>query len=59
MARHEHRPIYKAALDMTVHFEQLVAGSSRGRKYTSGSELREGRGGLLIHQLRGSVVAGE
>ena len=24
MARHEHLPIYKAALDMTVHFEKLV-----------------------------------
>ena len=22
MARHEHLPIYKAALDMTVHFEK-------------------------------------
>jgi hypothetical protein len=29
MARHEHLPIYKAALDMTVHFETLVAGFSR------------------------------
>jgi hypothetical protein len=29
MARYEHLPIYKAAPDMTVHFEKLVAGSSR------------------------------
>ena len=29
MARYEHLPIYKAALDMTVHFEGLVAGFSR------------------------------
>jgi len=28
MARHEHLPIYKAALDMTVHFEGLVAASA-------------------------------
>jgi hypothetical protein len=38
MARHEHLPIYKAALDMTVHFEKLVAGFSRYHKYTPGTE---------------------
>jgi hypothetical protein len=36
MARHEHLTIYKAALDMTVHFEKLVAGFSRYHKYTLG-----------------------
>jgi hypothetical protein len=41
MARYEHLPIYKAALDMTVHFEKLVAGFSRYHKYTLGTELRE------------------
>jgi len=34
MARYEHLPIYKAALDMTVHFEGLVAGFWRYNKYT-------------------------
>ena len=29
MARYEHLPIYKAALDMTVHMERLVVGASR------------------------------
>jgi hypothetical protein len=29
MARYEHLPIYKAALDLTVHFEKVVAGFSR------------------------------
>jgi len=29
MARYEHLPIYKAALDLTVHLEKLVAGLSR------------------------------
>jgi len=42
MARHEHLPIYKAALDMTVHFEGLVAGFSRYHKYTLGTVLRQG-----------------
>ena len=34
MTRHEHLPLYKAALDMTAHFENLVAGFLRYRKYT-------------------------
>ena len=38
MARHEHLPIYKAALDMTVDFEKLVACFSRHHKYTLGTE---------------------
>ena len=40
MARYEHLPIYKAALDAAVHFEQVVAGFSRYHKYTPGTELR-------------------
>jgi hypothetical protein len=40
MARYEHLPIYKQALDVAVHFEQVVAGFSRYHKYTLGSELR-------------------
>lgn len=39
MARYEHLPIYKAALDMTVHFEKLVAGFSRHHKNTLDTEL--------------------
>ena len=34
MARYEHLPIYQAALDLTVHFEKVVAGFSRYHKYT-------------------------
>ena len=52
MARHEHLSIYKAALDMTVHFEKLVAGFSRYHKYTLGTELREGSRGVLMQVLR-------
>jgi len=40
MARYEHLPIYKQALDVAVHFERVVAGFSRYHKYTLGSELR-------------------
>ena len=40
MACYEHLPIYKQALDVAVHFEQVVAGFSRYHKYTLGTELR-------------------
>jgi hypothetical protein len=32
MARYEHLPIDKQALDVAVHFEQVVAGFSRYHK---------------------------
>lgn len=57
MARYEHLPIYKAALDMTVHFEKLVAGFSRYHKYTLGTELREGSRAVLQQVLRANNVA--
>lgn len=40
MARYEHLPIYKQAMDVAVHFETIVTGFSRYHKYTLGSELR-------------------
>ena len=40
MARYEHLPIYKKALDVAVHFEKTVAGFSRYHKYTLGADLR-------------------
>ena len=40
MARHEHLPIYKQAMDVAVHFEKIVAGFTRYHKYTLGTELR-------------------
>jgi hypothetical protein len=40
MARYEHLPIYKQALDVAVHFERVVSGFSRYHKYTLGTELR-------------------
>lgn len=52
MARYEHLPIYKSALDMTVHFERLVAGFSRYHKYTLGTELRDGSRAVLMQVVR-------
>jgi len=41
MARYEHLPIYKSALDMTMDFENLVAGFSQHHKDTLDTELGE------------------
>ena len=57
MARYEHLPIYKAALDLTVHFEKVVAGFSRYHKYTLGTELREGCRAVLQQVLRANNAA--
>lgn len=40
MARYEHLPIYKKALDLTIYFEEIVRRFSRYQKYTLGTELR-------------------
>lgn len=50
MARYEHLPIYKAALDAAVHFEQVVAGFSRYHKYSLGTELRHASR-LVVEQV--------
>ncbi len=41
MARYEHLPIYKAAMDLVVYLEQVVRNFSRYRKYQLGSDLRQ------------------
>lgn len=52
MARYEHLPIYKAALDLTVHLQKVVAGFSRYHKYTLGTELRERSRAVLQQVVR-------
>jgi len=52
MARYEHLPIYKAALDAAVHFEQVVAGFSRYHKYTLGTELRRASREVVLGIIR-------
>ena len=57
MARYEHLPIYKAALDLTVHLEKLVAGFSRHHKYRQGTEMREGSRAVLMRVLKANNPA--
>lgn len=47
MARYEHLPIYKKALDVAIYFEKVVAGFSRYHKYTLGTELRNKSRGIV------------
>ena len=41
MARYEHLPIYRDALNLALHFEKIVANFSRYHKYTLGTEMRK------------------
>ena len=52
MARYEHLPIYKTAMDLTVYLEQVVRNFSRYHKYTLGSELRQQSRELVTVILR-------
>jgi hypothetical protein len=40
VARYEHLPIYKKAMDLTIYVGKIVGNFSRYHKYTLGSELR-------------------
>lgn len=42
MAQTEHLPIYKAAYDCCLYFEQVVRNFSRYHKYSIGQDLRDG-----------------
>jgi hypothetical protein len=56
MARYEHLPIYKQALDAATHFETVVAGFSRYHKYTLGTELRNKSREALALVVRANSV---
>ena len=52
VARYEHLPIYKQALDVAVHFERVVAGFSRYHRYTLGTELRNQSRAVLARVVK-------
>ena len=41
MARYDHLPVYKTAMDLAVFIETVVHGFSRYHKYTLGTDLRQ------------------
>ncbi len=41
MARYEHLPVFKKAMELTVYLEQVVRNFSRYHKYGIGAELRQ------------------
>jgi hypothetical protein len=56
MARYEHLPIYKAALDVTIGLEKVVAGFSRYHKYTLGTDLRNGSRRVIEQVVRANAA---
>ena len=52
MARYEHLPIYKKAMDLAVYLEKIVRDFSRYHKYTLGSELR-----AKSREIMGVIIA--
>ncbi|HOY03623.1 MAG TPA: hypothetical protein PLV36_19205 [Zoogloea sp.] len=52
MACHEHLPIYKAALDLTVHQEKVMTGFNRHHDYILGTRLRQGSRAVLQRLVR-------
>ena len=52
MARYEHLPIYKKAMDLAIYLEKIVRNFSRYHKYTLGSELRQ-----MSREVVGAIIA--
>jgi hypothetical protein len=57
MAQTEHLPIYKAAYDLCLYFEQLVRGFSRYHKYSLGQDLRDGARRVLELIVRANATS--
>ncbi|MFE8032542.1 four helix bundle protein [Thiohalocapsa marina] len=55
MARYEHLPIYKQAMDVAVHLEKVVAGFSRYHKYSLGSDLRQKSRDIVAQIIRANA----
>ncbi len=56
MARYEHLPIYKAAMELAVYFEKIVRNFSRYNKYTIGAELRNRSRQIACHVMRANSL---
>jgi hypothetical protein len=58
MARYEHLPIYKKAMELALYFEQIVRNFSRYNKYTIGSDLRNKSREIACHIMRANSMRG-
>ncbi len=56
MARYEHLPIYKTAIDTAVYLQQIVRNFSRYDKYTIGTDLRNLSREILLLIIRANSV---
>ena len=52
MARSEHLPIYKKAMEIALYFEQIVRNFSRYNKYTIGADLRNKSREIACHIMK-------
>ena len=52
MARYEHLPLYKTAMELTVYIETVVRTFSRYHKYTLGTDLRQQSRALVTVIIR-------
>ncbi len=52
MARYEHLPIYKKAIELAVYIQQVVRNFSRYNKYSIGTELREHSRKIILLIIR-------
>lgn len=57
MAQYEHLPIYKAAFDLVLYFENIVANFSRYHKYIHGTALRNDARKVIMMIVRANNVA--
>jgi hypothetical protein len=58
MARYDHLPIYRSAMKLAVHLENMVRGFPRYSKYTLGNEMRvqAQNVGRMKHSASGDFV---
>ena len=52
MARCEHLPIWRCAMDLALHMETAVAGFPRVHRYALGAQLRRGAQAILPCVMR-------
>ena len=55
MAKYEHLPIYKKAMELSLYLQNIVRNFSRYNKYTIGSELRDLSRQIILLIIRGKL----